>query len=770
VSIRKDVAICVVLFTLTGAAVQASSLSTLAASMQPGTWAQLTTNGFNAGDVLRPANCTGSSLEYMDRGSWNPVNKTVMILGASHPNGTCSGSSNVFASYSDASNSWSNALPNPSPTFDNAFGSSIGHGYNHSTVDTTIGDFYHRQYFSGKVMQFSQAGQAWSQCSQYNSGGAYQVAGALEYFPDRHSLVMLDGGWGVWELDITGGNCTRTWAQRASTKGGGFSPQLTGLSSYHNVSHYSALCHCIVMGGDGTAFYKYDVNGNFTPIATASGEIGIPQGTSGSVFTVDPASGKFLAWIGSGTGYQYDPQTDTWSATGISAPVFPGPEGLVTETVAIPIPDYGVVMFVQSSSSAGGRASVYLYKHAAGGTPPSPPPPPPPTGGSDFQTRCSASGVILCDGFDSPGDLGSCNPATTCYGSWRGMLLAGDGVTLPQIDTTVSASGGGSMKFTIPPNSGANAGGSFFTNFSQDFSVQFGQNSQFYVQWRQRFSPEIINTVYAGGGGWKQADLSTGDKPGCTPSTSSSGLCYGSCTNIEMVTQNVNHREFPQMYQSCSGSASHGPYDPFETPFSTAWNSSNFKLQNAMPSPYCLYDNQGQSKFPPTGNCFGYFPNEWMTFQEHVQIGPWVNGEFTNSHIQLWVAREGQPSQLVIDWGPYNLSADVSATAQQYGKIWLLPYNTSKDSTVTNPVAYTWYDELIVSRNKIADPGGTPPPPPSSTPCDVNGDSATNVADVQLEVNMALGINSCTNPSGVCTVVSVQRVVNAVLGGSCVSP
>jgi hypothetical protein len=63
---------------------------------------------------------------------------------------------------------------------------------------------------------------------------------------------------------------------------------------------------------------------------------------------------------------------------------------------------------------------------------------------------------------------------------------------------------------------------------------------------------------------------------------------------------------------------------------------------------------------------------------------------------------------------------------------------------------------------------GAAPPPPSG--CDVNGDGVVNVADVQLEVNMALGISSCTNPSGVCTVVSVQRVVNAALGGTCVTP
>jgi len=67
--------------------------------------------------------------------------------------------------------------------------------------------------------------------------------------------------------------------------------------------------------------------------------------------------------------------------------------------------------------------------------------------------------------------------------------------------------------------------------------------------------------------------------------------------------------------------------------------------------------------------------------------------------------------------------------------------------------------------------GGASPPPPS--PCDVNVDGTTNVADVQLEVNMAIGVAPCTadiNNDGICNVIDVQRVVNAVLGGLCVSP
>jgi hypothetical protein len=76
---------------------------------------------------------------------------------------------------------------------------------------------------------------------------------------------------------------------------------------------------------------------------------------------------------------------------------------------------------------------------------------------------------------------------------------------------------------------------------------------------------------------------------------------------------------------------------------------------------------------------------------------------------------------------------------------------------------------LIQANNNIY-PAIAGAPLPSLSPCDVNGDGMTNVADVQLEVNMALGISPCTNPSGVCTVVSVQRVVNAALGGQCVAP
>lgn len=56
--------------------------------------------------------------------------------------------------------------------------------------------------------------------------------------------------------------------------------------------------------------------------------------------------------------------------------------------------------------------------------------------------------------------------------------------------------------------------------------------------------------------------------------------------------------------------------------------------------------------------------------------------------------------------------------------------------------------------------------------CDLNVDGSVNVGDVQLCVNMVLGLTPCTaniTQAGTCDVIVVQRVVNAAIGGPCVT-
>jgi hypothetical protein len=312
----------------------------------------------------------------------------------------------------------------------------------------------------------------------------------------------------------------------------------------------------------------------------------------------------------------------------------------------------------------------------------------------DFASRCAQPGVVKCVGFDEAADFNNGSGGTGgAYGLNSGIFPPSgtSDYSVVARDTAVKASGNSALRFTIPANSGADSSGSYFTNFSNDLSVQFDGGQEFFVQWRQRFSAEFIATKFAGGGGWKQVIVGTGDQP---------GKLYFSCTALEIPVQNTYHRGFPAMYNSCTGSTSHGAYHPFEEPF----GKYDFKLQNARPDPYCLYSQSSSSYFAPNGSCFGYVANEWMTFQMQVKLGPRVGDEFQGSYVTLWGAREGKASELLFQWGPYNLTAGQPGDNQRYGKVWLLPYNTRKDASVTNPVSYTWYDELIISRSKIADP------------------------------------------------------------------
>jgi hypothetical protein len=61
---------------------------------------------------------------------------------------------------------------------------------------------------------------------------------------------------------------------------------------------------------------------------------------------------------------------------------------------------------------------------------------------------------------------------------------------------------------------------------------------------------------------------------------------------------------------------------------------------------------------------------------------------------------------------------------------------------------------------------------PTGVACDLNYDGVVTVLDVQLAVSMSLGVTPCTaniNGPGVCAVTTVQRVVNAALGGACIT-
>ena len=163
-------------------------------------------------------------------------------------------------------------------------------------------------------------------------------------------------------------------------------------------------------------------------------------------------------------------------------------------------------------------------------------------------------------------------------------------------------------------------------------------------------------------------------------------------------------------YDSCTGSGSHGPYAGFFEVVPPG--HSDFRLQNGT-SPYCLYSNPGPGTNGIGPGRFAWVPDEWMTFKIRIKAGPrnLTTNEWDNSEFKLWGAREGQASQLLVWWRPgipdyFPLTAGPPSENQRFGKLFLLPYMTSKDKTQDHAVAQTWYDDVIISTQDIADPSG----------------------------------------------------------------
>jgi hypothetical protein len=336
---------------------------------------------------------------------------------------------------------------------------------------------------------------------------------------------------------------------------------------------------------------------------------------------------------------------------------------------------------------------------------------------ADFATRCAAPGVLKCVNFDTDTDFNKGKgDSQGAWGSREGLIPMYGTSDFSRVtrDTSVYADGSSSLRFTIPSGAASDVAGAWFTNFTDDLSYQVGEGQEVYVQWRQRFSPELLSTQYqaVGGGlagGWKLADISAGDLSTCSASNANSTVCPTTCWDFETVIQDTNQTGLPQMYTNCAGNWAYIPLSGF---------TSNVTVQNAVG---CLYPNY------PSPPCVKFYANEWMTFQVHIKVGHWNQWDST---IQLWVARDGQPSQLIIDCSPTTANPcsngrdnsaaggwflDNSDPTYKIGKVWLLPYHTNKSPTQTTPTAYTWYDDVVISKSKIDDPTpGVKPNPPTN--------------------------------------------------------
>lgn len=215
-------------------------------------------------------------------------------------------------------------------------------------------------------------------------------------------------------------------------------------------------------------------------------------------------------------------------------------------------------------------------------------------------------------------------------------------------------------------------------------------------------------------GGAKIFDVGTGYNTDLTSNYFNyySGNDAPSSSRTKLVVQNFGQSHCPHIYNGDNGSSfvggptgkNAGLYETFGT---------DVKVENAMPSPFCLRSVNSAGDFPITRpGCFTILPDQWMTFQLGVDIlNRRSDGgqDAWDARVRLWGAYEGQPSQLLIDFntstpGYFPIAAGPLAALEKIGKATLFPFMTAKDQHQQHAPLTVWYDELILSTQQIPDP------------------------------------------------------------------
>jgi hypothetical protein len=409
-------------------------------------------------------------------------------------------------------------------------------------------------------------------------------------------------------------------------------------------------------------FHKISLNSPYTgtDISSASGCSALVSANAPG-FAYDPVQKLLVGWVSGNTVYTYNPDTNVCTAinTYTGGPTTVQPNGTFGRFSYLP----SLGVFVVINDISHNAYTLRLTNSASSAL-------------QDFQTRCAQPGVIVCQGFD--------NASAFTPGNWPASgLYPSDTNTYATMDTSVYASGGGSLKFTIPSLASSNPDGYWRQLFQSSLSAGpgtaqvFAQNSTFYVQYRQRFSPEFVTNVASASGGttWKQSiisnDQSTCGNEELTAVSHPTGSPINGTTNLI----------FPVMYSQCG-----------QDNFYVDLGNGDFLLeQGAFP---CHFQN------PTPSTCFQYPSNVWVTFYFKVQIGTWGQ---PNSSIQAWLSLNGQPYQQYVNMPNHTLFQDTGEPG--YDMVSLVPYWSFRDPAISDgPTSYTWYDELIVSTQPIAAP------------------------------------------------------------------
>lgn len=537
--------------------------------------------------------------------------------------------------YDPAANTWQRLSPYEWPPLD-------GH-------QTAVIDPKRRKFVivgAGAMMMYDlSAGSTYTRTNLTTTGGDALVNSAypgLAYDPVSDRIVGWNGGDTVYSLNLD----TNVWTP-ITYPGGPSAPSRSG-SGTHGRWRYAPAVGAFVLVNE------YDQDAYLFRLSSTTADVQAPSIPHDVTATATSVSQVTLSWVAS---------TDN---IGVAAyqlyrdgkPIGTSPQTMYLDPSLAPATTY---LYAVAAVDAAGNVSA-LSSPASVTTPASPRRPSGDDPEADFQARCQAPGVVRCVGFDN---------TTSDIVQNVNLWPDGDGVFRGGLDTTIKASGAGSLRFELPSNGGANIAGQWSQLVPpyDGLGAHFGEGSTFYVQFRQRFSSEMLANTAIWDSRWKQVAFY---------------MNQVACAGVDLTTAHYNYGvypdNFPIMYANCGA-----------RPLYTNNGAPPTDLQQGDYN--CHYGS-----FNAT-DCLYYTADTWMTFYYQVSVG--VFGQ-NNSSVKAWAALPGKPYKQWINMPNWRIDYN-NGHDDYFNNITFLPYMT-RLSRVTAPTAYTWYDELIVSTQPIAAP------------------------------------------------------------------
>jgi len=369
-----------------------NALQTAANALSANQWTKFDTGNTSWANsqIMEPPGGTQlgySVAEFANNASWDHVNHRMMFFGGNHQNAGATIYWNGFLKYDAGTDTWTNTIGNTGEIGQNV----ELHAYNQNTTDDA-GVHYFLQYASSVIYYTSDYGATWSNMDSGAGNLAWGTAGqsgqALVWFPDRGSLLRIDGDYGISEWIKN----TNTWSYIANTNNTQSAypgvPNCTFESHYSNWACYNPDQQAVYFGGTN-AMWKMDKLGNFTSKTASPNKIYI-DGTCLVASHPTTGANKLVSLVG-GTGQTtnnglaysimtYDCVGNSWSTagagttgtnSGTGAPPLMGINGQgqnsLFDCLICPIFEYGVLMFPRFDYTGIGTTydgSVYLWKPA----------------------------------------------------------------------------------------------------------------------------------------------------------------------------------------------------------------------------------------------------------------------------------------------------------------------------------------------------------------------------------------------------------------------